>query len=136
MGCKSALYATNTSTQALTTGNVINFGNIIRRFGCQTNLSGGNVVLRGIGYYKFNGNVVLLNTGTDEIDPTVTFYKDGVIIPGAVAQASIQASGIATLSVPFILRETCDCESTITAIISNASATVTVTVASVAVEKL
>lgn len=126
MSCKSALYGVNTNTQTVAVNGVVNFGQIVRRFGCHTNMSSGNVVLKGIGYYDVVSNVTINNTDTTNVsNPIITFYKDGVAIPGAVAEATIASSGYETLTIPFVVRETCDCESTITAVITNASASIT-----------
>lgn len=119
MSCKSALYGVNTYEQNLTVGDVINFGQIVRRFGCHTNLNSGNVVLKGVGYYSFDSIFQFTGTGT----ATITFYKDGVAIPGA--KASVVMATDTSVSIPFMVRETCDCESTITAVITGADATMT-----------
>lgn len=55
---KSVIYANNSSTQTtVATGSIINFGSIVRRYGCNLNLSGGNVVIDGSGYYDVDVNV-------------------------------------------------------------------------------
>lgn len=79
---KSIVYAANTNTQVVEAGNVINFGNVVRKYGCNCNLSVGNVEVRGSGYYDVDTNFTLASTaGT----VTITLYKDGVAIPGATA---------------------------------------------------
>ena len=53
MGCSSAIYAANSNSQAIAanTATVINFGQVVRAFGPNTNISGGNVTINNAGYY-------------------------------------------------------------------------------------
>lgn len=121
---KSVLYAANTNPQTVVAaGSVINFGSIIRRYGCNCNLSGSNATVEGTGYYAVDTNVTF--TGAAASTVVVQLYKDGVAIPGAVATSSIAANGIGSVTIPTIVRERCCVESTITAMISGLAGTVT-----------
>ena len=121
---KSILYAANTNTQSVTvtTGTSINFGSIIRKYGCNVNLSGGNAVIRGCGYYAIDTNVNFTSGVAGTI--TVQLYKDGIAIPGAVSTISGVAADVEALTIPTLIRIPCDCESTITAVISGVTGVV------------
>lgn len=131
MSCKSALYAANVSSQTLAAGNVISFGQIIRRFGANTKLEGGNLALEGQGYYDIDSNFTVQATAAGAV--TITFYKDGVEIPGAKATQTMAANSLYQLTVPFIVRKNCCCESVITAVVS---AGATVSNATISAEKI
>ena len=119
---KSVLYAANTSTQAFAaTGTVINFGSIVRRYGDNLALSGGNVVARGCGYYDIDTNITFNGAAGTVV---VQIYKDGVPIPGATTSTTIAANVNAQVSIPAIIREVCCNESTITVVISGVAGNV------------
>lgn len=129
---KSILYAVNSNTQATSaTGSVVNFGSVVRRYGCNLKLSDGNAVINGAGYYDIDTNFTItpLSTGT----LTISLFKNGVAIPGAVATLSTTGSTIA-VSIPAIVRETCCCEEPITVLFSGVATNVTN--ATIAVTKL
>ena len=112
MSCKSAIYAANTASQDVSANGVINFGSVVRRFGQNCNLSGGNVVVDGSGYYDVDVNINFLGSATDTA--TFTVFKDGTAIPGASATVTTAASTAGTVTIPAVIREICCCESTIT----------------------
>lgn len=128
---KSVLYAANTTAQTtVATGTTIDFGRIIRRYGSNINVSGGNVITMGVGYYDFDANVTFIASGAGTA--TIQLYKDGIAIPGASASFTTESATRYAVSIPFITKDRCCCESTITASISgvagsviNASVTVT-----------
>ena len=132
MSCKSALYAANLNNQTLSSGDTISFGSIVRRFGCNTNLSGGNVVVNGTGYYDIDTNFDFAPTAAGTV--TIELYKNGTKIPGAEATWSVAADVNYHISIPAIIREACWCESVITAIITGADSVVTN--AAITVEKI
>lgn len=114
MSCKAALYAANANTQTVTAAETtINFGSIVRRYGRCVNLSGGNAVIEEAGYYDVDTNITFTATAAGTV--VVYLYKDGVRIPGANASATVAAGSVYTLGIPAIVRNTCNCESTITA---------------------
>ena len=132
---KSAMYATNTQSQVLAVGSVVNFGNIIRRFGCNTTLVGGNPVVEGSGYYGIEGAITLTATAAGTV--TVTLFEDGVAIPGAVNSMTVVAGNVYQLPLGrVIVRESgccCGQKKTITAVVSGTE--FTATTATVTVEK-
>lgn len=117
----SVLYAVNSNTQTLPIGSTINFGNIVRRYGCNCNLSGGNVVLKGTGYYNINTNFSFVAGGAGTA--TIALYKDGVAIPGAFASRATAEAGAYVMSIPAIVRQTCCCDSQITAVVTGVATT-------------
>lgn len=124
MGCKSGLYADNNVVQALTAGNTVNLGRPVRRYGCNANMEGGNVILRGTGYYLVILNFIVINSGTAAATPTITLYKDGTAYAGAYDANTIGAGNTEAMCIPCIIRETCDCDSTLTAVLSGADVTI------------
>lgn len=113
---KSLLYATSITSQTLAVNDVISFGNIVRRYGCNCNLSGGNAVISGNGYYDIDTNFVF--TASAAGTATITLYVGGVAIPGATASFTTVADSTYAVSIPAIVRETCCNNSTITAVLS------------------
>lgn len=130
--CNAAIYAANTNVQELAVGDVVNFGQIVRRFGPNLMLSGGNVVIEGKGYYDVDVNINL--EGTVAGDVTLSLYRDGVRVPGATATVTTAVGSMYSVTIPCIVRETCCCESEITVVISENAATVNS--ASILVEKI
>lgn len=128
---KSIIYAVNTNNQVLTADSVISFGNIVRRYGCNLDLSGGNVEVKGAGYYNIDTNFTFDAAAGNA---TITLYKDGVEIPGAKATITTAASTNYAISIPAVIRQNCDCTDTITAVISGVG--VSVKNASIIVDKL
>lgn len=121
---KSTLYAVNSNDQVLTDGATVNFGNVVRRYGCHCNLSGGNAYVKGCGYYAISVNVTANATAAGTL--SMTLYKDGVAIPGAVVSKTVAAGSIYNAALSnVIIRQTCDCEDVITAVISGTGATIT-----------
>jgi len=129
---KSVMYAANTNTQTVAAGGVINFGSIIRKYGCNCNLVSGNAIASGNGYYRVDASITV--EGTAAGTGTIALYKNGVAIPGAVAQYETTATSISTVSIPCVIRDNCCCESeTITAVVSGT--TIDIPVASILIQK-
>lgn len=129
---KSTLYAVNSNDQVLAVGDLVNFGNVVRRYGCYTNLSGGNAIVKGSGYYSISANFSILATAGGGLD--IVLYKNGVEIPGAASHLTVVAGTYYNTSIAdAIIRSTCCCEEVITAKISGIG--VTITDASITVEK-
>ena len=119
----SLLYAANEGTQTLADGQNISFGTPVRRFGKNLNLSGGNVVANGEGYYPVDANVTFRAGATG--DATLQIYENGVAIPGANAKTTVSStSAFNSLVVPTAFRIKCCEEKTITASIKGVAATV------------
>lgn len=114
---KSVLYGVNRTPQTIVVGDRVNFGNIVRRYGCNINMSGGEVNITGEGYYNVDASVTFV-AGAEGI-ATVTLLKDGSVIAGAGASQTVASGDTVTLTIPpSVIREKCCCESTITAVIS------------------
>lgn len=120
---KALLYTTNTTDQAtVATGTVLDAGRIVRRYGCNLGLSGGNITVMGEGYY--NIDVMVNLEGGAAGTAVVTIYKNGVAIPGAVAQRTVAADTIYNLTIPATIREFCNCQDVITVEVSGVATTV------------
>lgn len=114
---KSVLYGVNRASQTIVVGDRVNFGNIVRKYGCNINMSGGEVFVTGEGYYNIDSSITFV-AGAEGI-ATITLLKDGSIIPGAGASQTVASGDTITLTVPpSVIRQKCCGESTITAVIS------------------
>lgn len=114
MSCKSALYAANINTQTLTDGDVINFGSIVRRFGSNCILTGGNAVCMGSGYYDIEVHFSASSANTGNV--IFGLYKDGTMIPGSLTTATIPSTnGFVSVTIPVLVRQLCCGDTTITA---------------------
>lgn len=114
---KSLLYGVNTNDQIIAVGDRVNFGNIVRRYGCNLNMSGGEVSVTGEGYYDVDASITFTAGAAGVV--TITLLRDGSIIPGAGASETVAVGDVVTLVVPpSTIREKCCCESTISAVIS------------------
>lgn len=134
MSCNSGLYAANSNTQAITanTPTVISFGQIVRRFGCHCNLSGGNVSVQSSGFYDVDANFAL-SAAAGLV--TIQLYQNGVPVPGAYATFTAAANTIYSVTIPAIVRNKCCCEETLTAVITSVGAAA-ITNAAIKVEKI
>lgn len=114
---KSLLYGVNRTPQTIVVGDRVNFGTIVRRYGCNLNMSGGEVLVTGEGYYDLDASITFV-AGAEGI-ATITLLKDGSVIPGASASQTVAVGDTITLvTPPSAIREKCGCESTVTAVIS------------------
>ena len=119
----SLLFATNTASQALTNGQTLSFGQPVRRYGKNIQLSGGNVVINGEGYYPMIASVTLTAGAAGTY--TVQLYENGVAIPGAKASGVAAANAVISFAVPGVVRIKCCEEKIITAVVSGGDSTVT-----------
>lgn len=124
MSCKSAIYTAMTAPTAVAVGGTIPLGTVIRRFGCNCQLSGNGITVDGPGYYEVNASVTLLATAAGDV--TVTMYKDGVPVPGATATETLSAIGnSANLNIASMVRlQCCDSASTLTFVLTGTANTV------------
>lgn len=129
--CKSALYGANTGVQTVTSGGQIDFGRIIRRFGQNLNLSGGNAVMDGSGYYEVTVNIAFEAVTAGELN--VAIYVDGTQIPGAIVTVPGTADIVYTETIPALIRVKCCNESTIAVVPSEA---ITVSNAAIVIKKI
>lgn len=119
----SLLYAANTGSQTLGDGQNINFGTPVRRFGRNLNISGGNVLANGEGYYPVHANVSFRAGAAGTA--TLQLYENGVAIPGANASATVTSTtALQSLYVPTAFKIKCCEEKTITGAITGVAATV------------
>lgn len=143
MSCKSAIYTANTSatnvtlTAAQPTAS-LPLGTTIRRFGCNTQLSGNGILIEGQGYYDIDSSVTI--TAPAAGNYTVTLFEDGVPVPGATQTVVAAATGIVSFNIPAIVRlQCCSSSSTLTLVISTTAtlpATITINNVGMVVEKI
>ena len=122
MAFKPLVYAVNSNSQSIASGGVINFGGAVRRSGCTCTVEGGNAVVSGTGYYDVTATLTLATDAIESI--TVSLYKDGVTIPGATASITTAASSTYAIVIPALVKQSCCCESTITAVVTGGAVTV------------
>ncbi len=134
MSCKSAIYTVNTALPTIAANGTIPVGTVIRRFGCNVNISGSGITLTGAGYYDVDVSVTAAPTAIGTV--TVTLLKDGVAVPGATASATVAAIGDnVTLPINALVRlQCCDDSSTLTLALTGAPSVINN--AAVVVEKL
>lgn len=115
---KSVLYMANASTQAVAaTGMTVNFGSIIRRYGCKLNQSGGNIVINGAGYYTACPTINFLAGGAGTV--VATLLKDGIAVPGATTQVTVADASHYDIPIPTCeVRQTCNCQSNLAVTVS------------------
>lgn len=132
----SILYAANTAPQnALASGSYVDPGVTIRRTGCACGVRDNAILCSGTGYYRIDASFAAVPSATDSV--TITAYRDGVAIPGAVA--TFTASVRETIPMSFVIRNTCcSTSSLITFQVATVIPTTTVSVSNVAtvVEKI
>jgi len=124
---KSAIYTVNNTTQVVAVDGQINLGSVIRRFGCNCHLNNNAINITGSGYYDIDASFTIAPTADGEV--TVTMYKDGIAVPGAVATETVAAAGdSANLSISSLVREFCPCcdnSSNLTFVLSGVESNVT-----------
>lgn len=133
MSCTQAIYAANLTSQSLSSGDTVRFGSIVRKIGKALNLSGGNISIVSPGYYEVSVNATL--TAGAAGTAGMALLKNGIQIPGARQTVTVAADSVYPLSFTAIVRETCDCESTITAEMSGTAAA-SISTAAISVTRL
>lgn len=143
MSCKSAIYSSNNapSTLTLTTNNPgtpLPLGTVVRRFGCNLQLSGNGILAEGSGYYDIDASITLTPAAAGTL--TVSILQDGVVIPGATQSITATAGATIAFNIPALARlQGCDSSATITFALTTTAAlpaTVVVNNVGVVVEKL
>ena len=123
MSCKSAIYVSNTSQNAVAVNSAIPVGTTIRRYGCNIKQEGQGIVVTGTGYYDITASVTLLGTAAGTA--IIQLYRDGVPIAGAQAKTTLAAESYSNVSLTALVREQCcNASSTITAVLSGVAATI------------
>lgn len=102
MGCRSALYVNNPNTQTLTIGSQISVGSVVRRFGCNVNLVGTTIQLKGSGYYDVKSNFAIEGTSTGTV--TISLLQDGMPVNGANTTLGVVDGTISTLPMDVVVR--------------------------------
>lgn len=124
---RSLVYAVNPNTQNVALGGIVNFGNLVRRFGCNCGISNGNLTVDGNGFYSVDSSITI--EGTEAGTAIFTWYKDGAIVPGASATIVTTDGGVATVSMPtFAIRENgccCNNSSTLTCVVTGVTVNIT-----------
>ena len=130
---KSALYAANTSAVPYISGDTLQLGSIVRRFGCSVDLNGNTIFLKDSGYYIVHVSVTATPTAAGTV--TVSALYNATEIPGATASATGTAGDPVSLAFAAIVRNPCGCDfGNLTFDITGAAGTVEN--AAVAVEKI
>lgn len=120
---KSVIYTALETSTAVTVGNIIPLGTVIRRFGCNLELNGNTIETCGIGYYKVTVVATMSAPSTDPI--TVTLEQDGVPVTGASSTITVAGTSNETvLTVIGVVRNKCECSSTLSLVLTGADATV------------
>ena len=118
---RSLIYTVNANPQTVDANGNVALGTVIRRFGCNLNLVGNGIMVRGQGYYSVDAVIVAVPEAVGDI--TATLYMDGVPLPGATATGTATAVGdYVTLPIIGVDREMyCDSAGTLTCVLSAAA---------------
>jgi len=121
---RSGIYTVNSTTQTVADGGAVSLGSVIRRYGCDCQLSGNAILLVGAGYYDISVAIVAAPTAAGDL--TATLFKDGVEIPGATATATAVAAGdFVTLPLlPLVRQVCCGSSGSITCVLTGAASEV------------
>ena len=104
---KSLILTSNYNAQVLDVNNIIELGQVVRRFGQNLRLDASAINARGAGYYKVDANVQLL--GTTAGITKITMLKDGV--PYAERQVSLDVAQVAVVPIDTVVRVYSNCDS-------------------------
>lgn len=130
---KSAIYTAVTTGVAVSDGGVLPVGTVVRRFGCNLSADTNTIQTCGVGYYKIDAVATLAAASAAPI--TIALQQDGVPVPGATSTVTVAGTSDETvLPVTAIVRNKCDCGSTLSFVVSGAD--VTLDNFAVTVEKL
>ena len=103
---KSAIYVANTNSQSVAVGGTLEFGSVVRRFGCATNLYGNIINIDEAGYYDVNVSVTASPTAIGTV--TVSLFNNGVAVQGATASSTVAVADTpANVSFESIVRVFC-----------------------------
>lgn len=119
MSCPSGIYVVTTNQETLSANSVIPLNAIVRRYGNAVNAINSGVQIHRAGYYKVDANVTFSPTNAGNV--TLTLYKDGVAVPGAVNTALAAANSPVPLNITAMVREgCCDNSSVLSLVVSGA----------------
>ena len=118
---KSALYTALTTPTSVSSGSIIPLGTTIRRFGCNVSQDGNTISIKGKGYFLVNVSVTAAPAAAGAV--TATLNKDGVPVTGATASGSVSTAANPTaLPITAIVRNACDCDSSILSLVLSGQA--------------
>ncbi len=130
---KSAIYTALTSQVDVLDGNIIPVGSTVRRFGAGIYQDGNTIKTCGRGYYAVNAVATIAASSADPV--TISLQQDGVDVIGAKSTITVAGTSDETvLPIVGIVRNRCECGSTLSFVISGAD--VTIDNLSITVEKL
>ena len=101
-----------TTPTSVAIGSTVPLGTTIRRFGCNVTQDGNTINIKGKGYFLVTASVTAAPDAVGTV--TVSMSKDGVPGSGAAASGSVSAAADPTaLPITAIVRNACDCDSSI-----------------------
>lgn len=131
---RSAIYTANTTPTSVAVGGLIPLGNTIRRFGCNVVQDGNTITIKGRGYFKVVASFTVAPAIAGIVSASLS--KDGVAVIGGTASGSVStAANPVNLTIAAIVRNDCDCDSSILSFNLGGTAS-TLLNAAVTVEKL
>lgn len=130
---KSAIYTALTVDTPVLNGGLIPVGDTVRRYGCSLYMDGNNIKTCGTGYFKVTAVATIAAASAAPI--TLSLQQDGVDVIGAQSTITVAGTSDETvLPITAIVRNRCNCGSTLSFVVSGAD--VTVDNMAVTVEKL
>ena len=131
---KSAIYTALSNPTSVSSDAIIPLGTTIRRFGCNISQDGNTISIKGRGYFLVNISITATPAAVGTV--TATLNKDGVPVTGATASGSVStAANPIALPITAIVRNACDCDSSILSLALSGEASIVQNVA-VSVVKL
>lgn len=117
----SVIYLANTTPQDVAIGGSINLGDVVRRYGKNLAVSGGNILTRGQGYYRHDISIDF--TGAAGVT-TFMAYENGMPIPGTTVVRTTSAGTVYNIKIPsFVTRNQCCMDKAISVVVSGAEIT-------------
>ena len=109
---KSAIYTAMTTPTSVAVSGILPLGTTIRRFGCNVTQDGNTINIKGKGYFLVMASITAAPDAVGTV--TVSMSKDGVPVSGATASGTVStAANPAALPITAIVRNACDCDSSI-----------------------
>jgi hypothetical protein len=130
---KSGIYTVNSTPQTIAANGTLALGSVTHKYGDAIELNGNGINLTEAGYYNIITTATVSPTAAGTI--TLTMYKNGVAVPGAIATGAVSTAGNPmNLSFPALVKiPCCGNDATLTFVVSAAGSVGNV---SVVVEKL
>lgn len=126
------IYATNPASQSVAAAAPVTVVTTVRRYG-SIDVKNGAVALSENGWYKVTATVTFQSAAGEA---AVSVYQDGVQVTGATSSLTAEATTTYTLVVTAIVRKTgCPCSESILTIVNSGATALTVSAASIVVEK-